>query len=70
MRWAVVEYEPGVLREEWCLEGHSGYVLDGEVTYEFENGDEPRGLRRGRGCCCLTATATGAAPATPGCGCS
>jgi hypothetical protein len=38
-RWALVEYGPGVLREEWCAEGHSGYVLAGEVTYEFEGGD-------------------------------
>ncbi len=36
VRWAIVEYEPGVLREEWCEEGHSGYVLEGEVEYEFE----------------------------------
>jgi quercetin dioxygenase-like cupin family protein len=41
VRWAVVDYEPGVLREEWCAEGHSGYVLAGEVTYEFEGGDRP-----------------------------
>jgi hypothetical protein len=25
VRWALVEYEPGVLREEWCLEGHSAW---------------------------------------------
>ena len=49
VRWAVVEYEPGVLREEWCLEGHSGYVLEGEVTYEFENGDEPLRVSAGEG---------------------
>ena len=49
VRWAVVEYEPGVLREEWCLEGHCGYVLEGEVTYEFENGDEPLRIAAGQG---------------------
>jgi quercetin dioxygenase-like cupin family protein len=49
VRWAVVQYEPGVLREEWCTEGHSGYVLEGEVTYEFENGDEPLRLTAGDG---------------------
>lgn len=40
VRWAVVDYEPGVLREEFCEEGHSGYVLAGEVTYEFSGSDE------------------------------
>jgi hypothetical protein len=38
VRWAVVSYEPGVLREEWCDEGHSGFVIDGEVVYEFKDG--------------------------------
>ena len=41
VRWALVDYEPGVLREEWCREGHSGYVLSGQVVYEFEDGGEP-----------------------------
>src|SRR5689334_21994111 len=36
VRWAIVEYEPGVLREEWCTEGHSGYLLAGEIEYEFQ----------------------------------
>jgi hypothetical protein len=47
VRWALVDYEPGVLREEWCLEGHSGLVLEGDVTYEFESGREPMALRQG-----------------------
>lgn len=38
VRWAMVHYEPGVLREEWCDEGHSGFVVEGDVTYEFEDG--------------------------------
>lgn len=38
VRWAVVQYEPGVLREEWCHEGHSGFAIEGEVVYEFEDG--------------------------------
>jgi quercetin dioxygenase-like cupin family protein len=50
VRWAVVEYEPGVLREEWCTEGHSGYVLAGEVAYEFEQRDRaPLTVRAGEG---------------------
>ncbi|MET0926021.1 MAG: cupin domain-containing protein [Solirubrobacterales bacterium] len=47
VRWALVEYEPGVLREEWCEVGHSGYVLAGEVVYEFEAGGEPLALGAG-----------------------
>ncbi len=49
VRWALVEYEPGVLREEWCDEGHSGYALDGEVEYEFQDGRPPLAVRAGEG---------------------
>jgi hypothetical protein len=49
VRWAVVEYQPGVLREEWCEEGHSGYALDGEVTYEFSDRRDPLRVRAGEG---------------------
>jgi len=49
VRWARVEYEPGVLREEFCDVGHSGYVLHGEVTYEFADGGEPLHVREGDG---------------------
>ena len=49
VRWALVEYEPGVLREEFCDVGHSGYVLRGEVTYEFADGGEPLRVRAGDG---------------------
>lgn len=38
-RWAIVEYQPDVLREEWCNEGHSGYVLAGGIEYEFQRAD-------------------------------
>ena len=48
-RWAVVEYEPGVLREEFCEEGHSGYVLAGEVTYEFTSAGAPLHVSAGQG---------------------
>jgi quercetin dioxygenase-like cupin family protein len=41
VRWALVEYEPGTLREEWCEEGHSGYVLAGTIEYEFRDGQRP-----------------------------
>jgi EutQ-like cupin domain len=46
-RWATVEYTPGASRAEWCEEGHRGYVLAGEIEYEFDDGREP--LRAGEG---------------------
>ena len=46
-RWATVEYGEGVYREEWCEEGHRGYVISGEIEYEFDGGREP--LRASQG---------------------
>jgi uncharacterized cupin superfamily protein len=46
-RWAMVEYGAGAAREEWCEEGHRGFVLTGEIEYEFDDGSEP--LRAGEG---------------------
>ena len=40
-RWATVEYGEEVGREEWCEEGHRGYVVAGEIEYEFDDGREP-----------------------------
>lgn len=40
-RWAIVEYEAGAAREEWCTDGHRGYVLAGEIEYEFDDGATP-----------------------------
>lgn len=40
-RWATVEYARGASRAEWCEEGHRGYVLRGEIEYEFDDGREP-----------------------------
>jgi uncharacterized cupin superfamily protein len=40
-RWAIVEYGEGAGREEWCEEGHRGYVLAGEIEYRFDDGREP-----------------------------
>lgn len=36
-RWAIVEYGPQARREEWCLDGHAGFVLEGQVEYEFSD---------------------------------
>ncbi len=46
-RWVCVEYAEGAFREEWCEEGHRGFVIDGEIEYEFADGRTP--LRAGRG---------------------
>jgi mannose-6-phosphate isomerase-like protein (cupin superfamily) len=48
-RWAIVEYEPGAAREEWCTDGHRGYVLEGQIVYEFDDGSEPLPVARGQG---------------------
>ena len=40
-RWALVEYGEGVGREEWCEDGHRGFVLSGGIEYEFDDGRAP-----------------------------
>lgn len=37
-RLATVEYGENVSREEWCEEGHHGFVIEGEIEYEFDDG--------------------------------
>jgi quercetin dioxygenase-like cupin family protein len=37
-RWAVVEYAPGAHRVQWCTDGHRGWVVDGTIEYEFDDG--------------------------------
>lgn len=37
-RWALVEYEPGHGRVDWCDTPHAGYVVAGRIAYEFEDG--------------------------------
>ena len=46
-RWATVEYGEGVGREDWCEEGHRGYVLRGEIEYEFDDGSAPLRAKEG-----------------------
>lgn len=41
VRWAIVEYGEGVGREEWCEDGHFGFVLAGEIEYMFDDGRDP-----------------------------
>jgi hypothetical protein len=46
-RGATVEYGEGAHRADWCEEGHRGYVVSGEIEYEFDDGREP--LRASQG---------------------
>ena len=46
-RWALVTYAPGAGRADWCDTPHSGYVLDGTLTYSFEDGRDELQLTRG-----------------------
>ena len=48
-RWAIVEYEAGAAREEWCTDGHRGYVLAGRIEYEFDDGSPFARGRAGSG---------------------
>lgn len=56
-RWALVEYAGGARRNEWCLDGHVGFVLDGAVEYEFEDGGDPLKLSTGEAFCLSTGRA-------------
>jgi quercetin dioxygenase-like cupin family protein len=47
-RWAIVEYGEGASRDEWCTDGHRGFVLAGAIEYEFGDGGDPLGLREGQ----------------------
>lgn len=48
-RWAIVEYDPHARREGWCLDGHAGFVLEGEIEYEFSDDTPPMVVRKGDG---------------------
>jgi quercetin dioxygenase-like cupin family protein len=48
-RWAAVEYSPGAGRADWCDTPHSGVLLSGALTYEFEDAREPLRLTPGDG---------------------
>jgi quercetin dioxygenase-like cupin family protein len=43
----MVEYAPGSGREGWCTQPHMGYVISGELEYEFEDGRSVLELRAG-----------------------
>lgn len=47
-RWAIVEYAESVSRDEWCEEGHRGFVLEGEIEYEFDDSRQPLRIAGGQ----------------------
>src|ERR1039458_7262634 len=46
-RWAFVSYAPGSARADWCLSGHRGLVVEGQVVYELEGDRAPISLHEG-----------------------
>ena len=48
-RWAIVEYEAGAARGEWCTDGHRGFVLAGQIVYEFDDSSEALSIAGGQG---------------------
>jgi hypothetical protein len=48
-RWALVEYDPGAGRDEWCRAGHHAFVIHGGIHYEFEDGRTPLSAVAGQG---------------------
>jgi len=40
-RWAIVVYATKAKRQEWCFDGHAGFVISGAIEYEFEDGGSP-----------------------------
>ena len=49
-RFAIVEYGPGAAREDWCLDGHYGLVLEGEIETTSRTAARRFGSRRERPC--------------------
>jgi quercetin dioxygenase-like cupin family protein len=56
-RWAIVEYARGARRHEWCVDGHVGFVLEGAIEYEFDDGGEVLTAAKGQGFCLSTGRA-------------
>lgn len=47
--WNRVTYAPGARRDDvWCEKGHHGFVLEGTMSYEYQNG-ETFSIPAGRG---------------------
>lgn len=38
--WNLVTYAPGAVRDDvWCEKGHRGYVFEGTMSYEYQDGE-------------------------------
>jgi quercetin dioxygenase-like cupin family protein len=38
--WNRVTYRPGAVRDDvWCEKGHRGFVLEGAMSYEYQDGE-------------------------------
>src|SRR4051794_33801810 len=38
--WNRVTYAPGAVRDDvWCEKGHRGFVLEGSMSYEYQDGE-------------------------------
>jgi hypothetical protein len=40
VRLRLLRYSPGFLADHWCVRGHLGYVLEGDVVLELRDGSE------------------------------
>ena len=47
MTMRMVEFNAGVIEEDWCTKGHVGYVLDGRLDVDF--GPSISHLKKGEG---------------------
>jgi hypothetical protein len=45
--WAIVEYSESTSREKWCEAGHCGYVVSGEIEYDFDDKSAPLRAKEG-----------------------
>jgi quercetin dioxygenase-like cupin family protein len=43
----LLEFAPGFGDPNWCARGHTGYVLEGSLSLEFEDRVEPIGTGEG-----------------------
>ncbi len=48
--WNRVTYVAGAVRDDvWCEKGHRGYVLDGTMSYEYQDDGETFSIQAGNG---------------------
>jgi hypothetical protein len=48
--WNRVSYAAGAVRDDvWCEKGHRGFVLDGTMSYEYQDDGETFSIEAGNG---------------------